>query len=107
MDPQRILALVLDNDFYKLATKNCVINQLYTRNQFSVCKENLISINSIKKKHIAGGKGCTRVIPKQSAPQKSVVVEMLPFYVVHNVITVCHVAICRIIFVWQNNHNLN
>jgi len=47
MDTQYILTVVLDivdNDFYNLATKNCVINRLYTRYQFSVCKENLISI---------------------------------------------------------------
>ncbi|KAL4100845.1 hypothetical protein QTP88_020874 [Uroleucon formosanum] len=46
MDPQNILAVVLDivdNDYIKLATKNGVINRLYTRNQFSVCKENLIN----------------------------------------------------------------
>ncbi|KAF0748419.1 zinc finger MYM-type protein 1-like, partial [Aphis craccivora] len=52
MDPQNILAVVLDivdNDFYKLATKNGVINRLYTRNQFSVCKENLISISDVQR----------------------------------------------------------
>ena len=39
MDPQNILVAVLDvvnNDFYKLATKNGVINQLYTGNQFGI-----------------------------------------------------------------------
>lgn len=52
MDPQNILAVVLDivdNDFYKLATKNGVINRLYTRNQFSVCRENLISITDVQR----------------------------------------------------------
>jgi len=55
MDPQNILAIVLDivdNDFYKLATKNGVINRLYTTNQFSVCKENLISITAVMYKGI-------------------------------------------------------
>jgi len=40
---------IVDNDFYKLATKNGVINRLYTRNQFSVCKENLISITDVQR----------------------------------------------------------
>jgi len=50
IDSQNILAVVfdiVDNDFYKLATKNGVINRLYTRNQFSVCKDNLISITDV------------------------------------------------------------
>jgi hypothetical protein len=34
--------------YYKLTTKNGVINQLYTRNHFSVCKENLISITDVQ-----------------------------------------------------------
>jgi len=44
------------------------------------------------------GKGIRGLIAKQSAPQKSVVAEMLVFYVVQNGMTVCHVAISRIIF---------
>ncbi|KAL4122064.1 hypothetical protein QTP88_014464 [Uroleucon formosanum] len=45
MDPQNILAVVVavDNEFYTLGTKEGVINQLYTRNQFTVCKEQLLS----------------------------------------------------------------
>jgi len=45
MDPQNILAIVVavDNEFYTLGTKVSVINQLYTRNQFAVCKEQLLS----------------------------------------------------------------
>ncbi|KAL4113256.1 hypothetical protein QTP88_016915 [Uroleucon formosanum] len=45
MDPQNILAVVVavDNEFYTLGTKEGVINQLYTRNQFAVCKEQLLS----------------------------------------------------------------
>ena len=51
MDPRNILAIVLDvvdNEYYKLTTKNGVINQLYTRNQFSICKENLILITDVQ-----------------------------------------------------------
>jgi len=46
MDYQNILAVVMDvdNDFYKLGTKYGIISQLYTRNQFAVCKEKLISV---------------------------------------------------------------
>ncbi|XP_060861855.1 uncharacterized protein LOC132938880 [Metopolophium dirhodum] len=49
MDYQNILAVVIvvDNDFYKLGTKYGIISQLYTRNQFAVCKEKLISLNDV------------------------------------------------------------
>ncbi|XP_060836281.1 KRAB-A domain-containing protein 2-like [Rhopalosiphum padi] len=49
MDYQNILAVVMDvdNDFYKLGTKYGIISQLYTRNQFAVCKEKLISLNDV------------------------------------------------------------
>lgn len=45
LDPKNILAVVVavDNDFHTLGTKGGVINQLYTRNQFAVCKEQLLS----------------------------------------------------------------
>ncbi|GFV52186.1 KRAB-A domain-containing protein 2 [Trichonephila clavipes] len=36
-----------DSDFYKLANKNDTIKQLYTRNQFVICKEKLLSIDEI------------------------------------------------------------
>jgi len=75
MDPQNILSVVLDivdNDFYKLATKNGAINRLYTRNQFSVCKENFKSITDVQRDQqislreastsnsLIGGQGYTR-----------------------------------------------
>jgi len=49
MDYQNILAVVMDvdNDFYKLGTQYGIISQLYTRNQFAVCKEKLISLNDV------------------------------------------------------------
>ncbi|KAF0733682.1 Uncharacterized protein FWK35_00030433 [Aphis craccivora] len=45
MDPQNKLAVVVavDNVFYTLGTKEGVINQLYTRNQFAVCKEQILT----------------------------------------------------------------
>ncbi|XP_022177516.1 uncharacterized protein LOC111038638 [Myzus persicae] len=45
MDPQNILAVVVavDNEFYTLGTKESVLNQLYTRNKFAVCKENILT----------------------------------------------------------------
>jgi hypothetical protein len=45
-----MLAVVVgieDSDFYKLVNKNGTLKQLYTRNQFVICKENLLSINDI------------------------------------------------------------
>ncbi|KAL4135605.1 hypothetical protein QTP88_007203 [Uroleucon formosanum] len=49
MDYQNILAVVMEieSDFYKLETKYGIISQLYTRNQFAVCKEKLISLNGV------------------------------------------------------------
>ncbi|XP_025202918.1 uncharacterized protein LOC112600005 [Melanaphis sacchari] len=49
MDYQNILAVIMDvdNDLYKLGTKYRIISQLYTRNQFAVCKEKLISLNDV------------------------------------------------------------
>jgi hypothetical protein len=47
--------------------------------------------------HQPVGKGIHDVIAKQSAPQKSVVIEMLAFYAIQNVMIVCHVAINRVI----------
>jgi len=43
------------------------------------------------------GKDIQDVTVKQSVLQKSVNVEMLAFYVVHNVMTVCHAVISNII----------
>jgi hypothetical protein len=50
------------------------------------------------------GKGVNDVIAKQSAAQKSVVVKMLAFYVIKYFISVCHVAISRIIIDFINNN---
>jgi len=36
-----------DNEFYTLGTKEGIINQLYTHNQFAVCKEQLLSPEEI------------------------------------------------------------
>lgn len=49
MDYQNILTIVMDvdNEFYKLGTKYGIISRLYTRNQFAVCKEKLISLNDV------------------------------------------------------------
>jgi len=72
MDLQNILAVVLvlldkvDNDFYKLGTKNDIINQLYTSNQFSMCKENLISITGAQRDQQISLKQA----PASNSPQK-------------------------------------
>ena len=49
-DSRNVLAVVVgieDSDFYKLANKNGTLKQLYTRNQFVISKENLLSTNEI------------------------------------------------------------
>lgn len=73
-DSRNVLAVVVgieDSDFYKLANKNGTLKQLYTRNQFVICKEKLLSINEISAQEISlreaaaansrsGGQGYTR-----------------------------------------------
>lgn len=48
-DRRNVLAVVRieDSDFYKLAIKNGTLKQFYTRNQFVICKEKLLSIDDI------------------------------------------------------------
>nr|XP_012151860.1 PREDICTED: uncharacterized protein LOC105663967 [Megachile rotundata] len=73
-DSRNVLAVVIgieDSDFYKLANKNGTLRQLYTRNQFAICKEKLLSIDEISFQEISlreaaatnsrsGGQGYTR-----------------------------------------------
>ncbi|GFU77812.1 KRAB-A domain-containing protein 2 [Trichonephila clavipes] len=49
-DNRNVLAVVVgieDSDFYKLANENGILKQLYTRNQFVICKEELLSVDEI------------------------------------------------------------
>ncbi|GFW02400.1 KRAB-A domain-containing protein 2 [Trichonephila clavipes] len=49
-DNRNVLAVVVgkeDSNFYKLANENGSLKQLYTRNQFVICKEKLLSIDEI------------------------------------------------------------
>jgi len=41
------IVVVVDNEFYTLGTKEGVINQLYTHNQFAVYKEQLLSPENV------------------------------------------------------------
>jgi len=46
MDPRSIIAVITDikdEEFYEIATKLGKLNALYTRNQFTLCKENFLS----------------------------------------------------------------
>ncbi|KAJ8976200.1 hypothetical protein NQ317_018866 [Molorchus minor] len=60
-----------DSGFYKLASKNGTLKQLFTRNQFVICKEKLLSIDEVSIQEMSlreaacansksGGKGYTR-----------------------------------------------
>jgi len=115
MDPQNILAVVLDivdNDFYKLATKNGVINRLYTRSQFSVCKENLISITDVQRDQqislrkasisnsLIGGQGCTRCNCKTKCTTKKCKCRNVGILCSrYTVSTQCHAVISNIIII--------
>ncbi|GFT67134.1 KRAB-A domain-containing protein 2 [Trichonephila clavipes] len=47
---RNVLAIVVgieDSDFYKLANENGTLKHIYTRNQFVICKEKLLSIDDI------------------------------------------------------------
>ncbi|KAJ8961455.1 hypothetical protein NQ318_014703 [Aromia moschata] len=78
-DPRNVLAVVVgieDSDFYKLATKDGTLKQLFTRNQFVICKEKLLDIStreiSLREAAFAnsrsGGQGYTRCNCKKKCP---------------------------------------
>jgi len=50
MDPRSIIAVITDikdEELYELATKLGKLKALYTRNQFTLCKENFLSIEEL------------------------------------------------------------
>jgi hypothetical protein len=50
MDPRSIIAVITDikdEEFYELGTKLGKLKGLYTRNQFTLCKENVLSIEEV------------------------------------------------------------
>jgi len=50
MGPRSIIAIITDikdEEFYELATKLGKLKALYTRNQFTLCKENFLSIEEV------------------------------------------------------------
>jgi len=56
MDPRSIIAVNTDikyEEFYDLATKFGQLKALYTRNQFTLCKENFLSIEEIGTEEIS------------------------------------------------------
>lgn len=44
-----VIMLVTDNNLYKLGTKYGVLNQLYSRNEFTICKEKFVSVDEVPK----------------------------------------------------------
>ncbi|GFT89138.1 KRAB-A domain-containing protein 2 [Nephila pilipes] len=55
-DNRNVLTVVVgieDSDFYKLANENGTLKQLYTRNQFEICKDKLLSIHKISFQEIS------------------------------------------------------
>jgi len=56
MDPRSIIAVITDikdEEFYELATKLGKLKALYTRKQFTLCKENLLSIEEVGTEEIS------------------------------------------------------
>ncbi|GFS63393.1 KRAB-A domain-containing protein 2 [Trichonephila clavipes] len=50
VDNRNVLVVVVgieDSGFYKLANENGTLKQFYTRNQFVICKEKLLSIDKV------------------------------------------------------------
>ena len=50
MDPRSVIAVITnikDEEFYELATKLGKLKAYYTRNQFTLCKENFLSIEEV------------------------------------------------------------
>jgi hypothetical protein len=73
-DPRNVLAVVAgieNSDFYRLANKHGTLKQLFTRNQFAICKEKLLSMDEVSTQEMSlreaasansksGGQGYTR-----------------------------------------------
>jgi hypothetical protein len=56
MDPKSIMAVITDikdEEFYELGTKLGKLKALYTRNQFTLCKETFLSIEEVGKEEIS------------------------------------------------------
>jgi len=56
MDPRSIIAVITgikDEEFYELATKLGKLKALYTRNQFTLCKENFLNIEEVGTEEIS------------------------------------------------------
>jgi len=56
MDPKSIIAVIAvikDEVFYELGTRLGKLKALYTRNQFTLCKEHFLSIEEVGKKEIS------------------------------------------------------
>ena len=56
MAPRSIIAVITDikdGEFYELATKLGKIKALYTRNQFTLCKEKFLSIEEVGTEEIS------------------------------------------------------
>ncbi|CAH1107913.1 unnamed protein product [Psylliodes chrysocephalus] len=65
-DGRNILAIVLeitDDNLYKLGTKHGILNQLYARNQFTICNEKFIIAEEIPSSEISLRK-CSRMSSK-------------------------------------------
>ncbi|GFU58112.1 KRAB-A domain-containing protein 2 [Trichonephila clavipes] len=100
-DNRNVLAIVVEiEDFYKLANENGTLKQLYTRNQFVICKEKLLSIHEIYFQEMplreaaaansteAEGKAIHVVIAKGSIPQINAVVKARASCAIQSVIIV-------------------
>jgi len=56
MDPRSIIAVITDikdEEFYELGTKLGKLKALYTRNQFTLCKDNFLSIEEVSTEEIS------------------------------------------------------
>jgi hypothetical protein len=56
MDPKSIIAVITDikdEEFYERGTKLGKLKALYTRNQFTLCKENFLITEEVGKEEIS------------------------------------------------------
>jgi hypothetical protein len=63
MDPRSIIAVITDikdEEFYELATTLGKLKALYTRNHFTLCKENFLSIEEVGTEEISVGEVVNR-----------------------------------------------
>ena len=106
-DPRNLIAVVLDvvdEKFYKLGTTEGTLKQLFTRSQFSKCKEKLLKLIKLNQTYVDFGrlfqkspvlvvKATKSATAKLNVLAGNVHARLLVNYAIQSVMVIYHVAI--------------